>query len=208
MTRTYRKEEDRTETGPRDAGLQTPGTGALPYPDDITEYRGAADAVPGDATQFLRPPANTPRATPGPGVAQTPANRGGAAARHDGRESTGHLVAEVVGDISTLFRQEVALAKAEIREEAKKAGKGAGMFAGAGGAGYFALLFVLLAVMFGLGEVMALGWAALIVGVALLGVAAVLALRGRATVRTVHPAPTQTVETLREDVQWAQSRRH
>ncbi len=121
--------------------------------------------------------------------------------------STGHLVAEVVTDISTLFRQEVALAKAEVREEAKKAGKGAGMFAGAGGAGLFALLFVLLAIMFGLGEVMALGWAALIVAVALGVVAAVLGLTGRSTVRKVHPAPTQTVETLREDVQWAQSRR-
>jgi hypothetical protein len=123
------------------------------------------------------------------------------------RESTGHLVAEVAADVSTLFRQEVALAKAEIREEAVKAGKGMGMFAGAGGAGYFALLFALLAAMFGLAEAMAPGWAALIVAAVLGAVAAVLAVVGRRTVRTVHPTPTQTVETLREDVQWAQSRR-
>ncbi|SNQ52276.1 conserved hypothetical protein [Frankia canadensis] len=185
MTSTYHK-ENRTERA-----ILTE-----PYPDDTTAYRGGAGvAPPGESPQVLRAPAGAPAT-------------GGGAARPEERESTGHLVAEVVTDISTLFRQEVALAKAEIREEAKKAGKGAGMFAGAGGAGYFALLFVLLAVMFGLGEVMALGWAALIVGVALAVVAAVLALSGRVTVRKVHPAPTQTVETLREDVQWAQSRRH
>ncbi|CUU58990.1 Putative Holin-X, holin superfamily III [Parafrankia irregularis] len=122
--------------------------------------------------------------------------------------STGHLVAEVASDVSTLFRQEVALAKAELREEATKAGKGAGMFAAAGGAGFFALVFVLLAVMFGLGSVMALGWAALIVGVVLAAAAGALALLGRRTVKAVHPAPKQTVETLREDIHWAQNRRH
>jgi Putative Actinobacterial Holin-X, holin superfamily III len=121
--------------------------------------------------------------------------------------STGHLVTEVATDISTLFRQEVALAKAELREEAGKAGKGMRMFAGAGGAAYFAALFALLAAMFGLAEVMAPGWAALIVAAVLGVVAAVLALVGRRTVRTVHPTPTRTVQTLREDVQWAQSRR-
>ncbi|WP_083473503.1 phage holin family protein [Frankia sp. R43] len=121
--------------------------------------------------------------------------------------STGHLVAEVATDVSTLFRQEVALAKAELREEATKAGKGAGMFAAAGGAGFFALVFVLLAVMFGLGSVMALGWAALIVGVVLAAAAGALALLGRRTVKAVHPAPKQTVETLREDIHWAQNRR-
>ncbi|MCM3923638.1 phage holin family protein [Frankia sp. AiPs1] len=204
MTSTYRQQPDVTDD---------------PYPNDVTAYRGAVDvAAPDDSTQVLRAPAaatstvspssNSPLATDG-----RPASGGHPTARHDGeghstgRGSTGQLVSEVVTDISTLFRQEVALAKAEVREEAKKAGKGAGMFAGAGGAGYFALLFALLAVMFGLGEVMALGWAALIVTVVLGAVAAVLALKGRSTVRKVHPAPTQTVETLREDVQWAQSRR-
>ncbi|EFC80613.1 phage holin family protein [Parafrankia sp. EUN1f] len=122
--------------------------------------------------------------------------------------STGHLVAEVATDVSTLFRQEIALAKAELREEATKAGKGAGMFAAAGGAGFFALVFVLLAVMFGLGSVMALGWAALIVGVVLAAAAGALALLGRRTVKAVHPAPKQTVETLRDDIHWAQNRRH
>jgi hypothetical protein len=124
-----------------------------------------------------------------------------------GKVSTGHLVAEVATDISTLFRQEVALAKAELREEAAKAGRGLGMFAGAGGAAYFAALFALLAAMFGLAEALAPEWASLIVAAVLGVIAAVLALVGRRTVRTVHPTPTRTVETLREDVQWAQNRR-
>jgi len=162
---------------------------AEPYPNDATVVvtRGAATGGPAASAGY-----------PAAAGAETTSAAGA---------STGHLVSEVVTDISTLFRQEVALAKAEVRDEAKKAGKGAGMFAGAGGAGYFAALFVLLAIMFGLGEVMALGWAALIVAVVLGAAAAVLALKGRTTVRKVHPAPTQTVETLREDVQWAQSRR-
>ncbi|MCK9876985.1 phage holin family protein [Frankia sp. Ag45/Mut15] len=194
MTTTTRQSTDST-------GLPTPATTAGPA--SVTPVAPAGPATPGSpATPY--PGDTRGSAAQRPGAA--PLTGGGAP---DGqRTSTGHLVSDVVTDISTLFRQEVALAKAEVREEAKKAGKGAGMFAGAGGAGLYALLFALLAVMFGLGEVMALGWAALIVAAVLGAVTAVLALKGRSTVRTVHPAPTQTVETLREDVQWAQSRRH
>ncbi|MGI5157378.1 phage holin family protein [Microbispora sp. CA-102843] len=77
--------------------------------------------------------------------------------------SLGKLVGEIGEDLSTLFRQEVALAKAEIRQEAAKAGKAAGMLGGAGFAGYMVALLVTLAVVFGLGNVMDLAWAALIV---------------------------------------------
>ena len=141
-----------------------------------------------------------------PPLTAPPATDGGGRSRDD-NASAARLVTDVTHDISTLFRQEIALAKAEIKEEAVKAGKGAGMFGGAAGAGYFALIFLLLAAMFGLGEVMALGWAALIVAGVLLLAAGLLALRGRSTVQTVHPAPTQTVETLKEDVQWARNRK-
>jgi len=121
--------------------------------------------------------------------------------------SVGDLTSRVTADLSTLFRQEIALAKSEMRAEAVKAGHSAGMFAGAGGAGYFAALFVLLAAMFGLGEVMPLGWAALIVAGVLAAVGGFLALRGRATMRRMHPAPTQTIETVKEDMRWAANRR-
>jgi 4-hydroxybenzoate polyprenyltransferase len=108
--------------------------------------------------------------------------------------------------MSTLVRQEIELARAELREEATKAGKSIAMFAGAGGAGYFAVLFGLLAAMFGLAEVTATAVAALIVMIPLLLVSIALVLSGRSAARSVHPTPTRTVQTLKEDVQWARSR--
>jgi len=125
----------------------------------------------------------------------------------EARPSTGQLVSEIASDVSTLFRQEIALAKAELREEATKAGKGAGMLGGAGLLGLYALLFILVAVMHAFGSVMALGWAALLVGALLTAIAGTLALLGRRTVRQVHPTPTRTVETLRDDMRLAQGRR-
>ena len=120
--------------------------------------------------------------------------------------SVGELVSEVTADLSKLMRQEVELAKAEIKEEASRAGKSAGMLGGAGLAGYFTLLFVSLAAMFGLSVVMHYGWAALIVA-ALFGVVGfILYSRGRRGLKSFSPAPTQTVETLKEDVQWAKTR--
>jgi len=119
------------------------------------------------------------------------------------RPSTGALIADVASDLSTLVRQEAKLARAEMRQSASRAGKGTGMFGAAAGAGLFSLLFVLLAAMFGLSTVMAPGWAALIVGALLLVSAAAVGLVGRAQVRKVHAKPTQTVETLKEDMQWA-----
>jgi hypothetical protein len=117
-------------------------------------------------------------------------------------QSIGSLIAEVADDVSRLFRQEVALAKAELKAEATKAGKAAGMLGGAGFAGYMVALFISLALMFGLGAIMPIGWAAVIVAV-LWGIAgAVLYTTGRKRMRDVSPVPQQTVETLKEDAQW------
>ncbi|MGP3924521.1 MULTISPECIES: phage holin family protein [unclassified Streptomyces] len=112
-------------------------------------------------------------------------------------------MSEVVGDVETLFRQEVELAKAEIREEATKAGKAAGMFGGAGFGGYMVALFGSLAAVFGLANVVDWGWAALIITGVWAVIAAVLFVRGRAKMRKVSPKPEQTLETLKEDAQWA-----
>jgi len=68
------------------------------------------------------------------------------------RPSIGELLADVSEDITTLMRQEVELAKAEIKQSATRAGKGAGMFAGAGIAGHMVLLFVSIAVWWGIGD--------------------------------------------------------
>jgi hypothetical protein len=112
-------------------------------------------------------------------------------------ESLGHLLGEVTKDISTLFRQEVELAKAELSESAKKAGKGAGMFGGAGVAGLLALVFLSVALWWGLGFLTGLVWSAIIVAVIWGIVAAILALRGKKEVDEIQGVP-KTVETLKE----------
>ncbi|HEU5108971.1 MAG TPA: phage holin family protein [Micromonosporaceae bacterium] len=111
-------------------------------------------------------------------------------------------MAEVADDVSRLFRQEVELAKAEIKTEATKAGKAAGMLGGAGFAGYMLALFASLALMFGLDAVMPAGWAAVIVAALWGVVGAVLYSTGRKKLKDVSPVPQQTVETLKEDAQW------
>ena len=120
--------------------------------------------------------------------------------------SVGSLVGEVAKDLSTLVRQEIDLAKAETKQEAKKGGKAAGMLGGAGIAAHLLLVFVSVAVMWALAEVMHLGWAALVVALVWGVVAAVLGALGRKKLREVEPVPTQTVETVKEDVQWARNR--
>jgi Putative Actinobacterial Holin-X, holin superfamily III len=112
--------------------------------------------------------------------------------------SVGQLIGEVTKDLSTLMRQELDLAKAELKVEAKKAGQGAGMFGAAGFAGYMVLLFLSLALMWGLSNVMDTGWAGLIVA-ALWGViGAVSFVMGRSRFRQVNPKPERTVDTLQQ----------
>lgn len=106
----------------------------------------------------------------------------GAHATYDKGEvsSIGALISDISGDLSTLLRQEVALAKAEATESATKAGKGAGMLAGAGVAAHFLLLFLSLALWWALAEAMdSPGWAFVIVAALWGVVAAVLAALGR-----------------------------
>lgn len=112
-------------------------------------------------------------------------------------ESLGQLLGEVSKDISTLFRQEVELAKAELTESAKKAGKGAGMFGGAGVAGFFALMFLSIAIWWGVGFLTGLVWSAIIVAVIWGIVAAILAMRGKKEVEEINGAP-KTAETLKK----------
>jgi uncharacterized membrane protein YqjE len=120
--------------------------------------------------------------------------------------SVGDLLGEVTGDLSKLMRQEVALAKVELKEEAAKAGRAGGLLGGAGAVGYLVLVFLSLALMFALDNAMGIGWAALLTAVLLGIVAAVLFVIGRNRFKQVNPKPEQTVETLKEDVQWAKNR--
>lgn len=112
--------------------------------------------------------------------------------------SVGELISKVTTDMTTLMRQEFALAKAEITEEAKKAGKGAGLLGGAGFAGYFLVLFASLTLMFVLDEFMPLWAAALIVTVLYAIGAAIAFSKGKKEMAKVDPTPHQTIETLKE----------
>ena len=112
--------------------------------------------------------------------------------------SVGELFSQITKDVSVLMRQELALAKAELKAEASKAGRGAGLLSGAGVTGYMALLFASLCLMFGLAEGMPTWVAALVVAVLYAVGAAVLYLKGRAELKTVDPTPHQTIETLKE----------
>jgi putative superfamily III holin-X len=113
--------------------------------------------------------------------------------------SVGQLLSDVSRDFSTLMRQEVELAKAEIKTEVSKASKGAGMLGGAGFAGYMVVLFVSFAAWWGLaGAMNHIGWAALIVAVVWAVIAAILFVVGRGTLRKVNPKPERTVETVSE----------
>src|SRR6476469_10901711 len=110
--------------------------------------------------------------------------------------SVGQLIGEVTKNLSTLMRQELELAKAELTVEAKKAGQGAGMFGAAGFAGYMVLMFLSFALWWGLENVMDAGWAALIVAVIWGVIGAVTFSMGRRTFKTLHPEPERTIDTL------------
>ncbi|MGY1619396.1 phage holin family protein [Geodermatophilus sp. SYSU D00691] len=112
--------------------------------------------------------------------------------------SVGQLIGEVTKDLSVLMRQELELAKAELKVEAKKAGQGAGMFGAAGFAGYMLLLFLSIALWWALENVMDAGLAALIVAIIWGIVAAVTYSMGRKKFRQVNPKPERTVETLQQ----------
>ncbi len=117
------------------------------------------------------------------------------AAGRDGageRSTVGELFSAITSDLSTLVRQEIALAKAEATQSATKAGKGAGLLAGAGVSGHFVLLFLSIAVWWALGEVTGRGWSALVVAVVWAVIAAVLAAAGRRALKTVNGLPATT----------------
>jgi hypothetical protein len=111
--------------------------------------------------------------------------------------NVGELFADISRDLSTLIRQETELAKAELRESATRAGKGAGMLGGAGVAGHFVLLFLSITLWWGLGNEIGRAWSALVVAAVWAVIAAVLASIGRREIKQVKGIP-QTTETARE----------
>jgi hypothetical protein len=126
----------------------------------------------------------------------------------DPREkSIGELFKDLSAETSTLIRQEMALAKAELSEKGKEAGKGAGLFGGAGVVGLLAAAALTAAIIALLDKAMDTWLAALIVAVVYGTVAAVLAMRGKQEIQqAAPPVPEQTVDSVKEDVAWAKTR--
>jgi hypothetical protein len=116
------------------------------------------------------------------------------------------LVSKVAEDLSTLMRQELELAKTEVKQEATRAGKAGASLGGGALAGWLAILFLSFTVMYALDNVMDITWAALIVTAIWGIVAGVLFVTGKKKLAEVNPVPEKTVETLKEDVQWVQNR--
>jgi tetrahydromethanopterin S-methyltransferase subunit C len=120
----------------------------------------------------------------------------------------GDLVKQLAGQTSTLVRQEIDLAKAEMSQKASTAGKGAGLIGGAAVVGLLAAGALTAFLILLLSEAMDAWLAALIVTVVMAAVAAVLGVLGRNRIRAATPAvPEQTVETVKEDVEWAKNQK-
>jgi len=117
--------------------------------------------------------------------------------------SLGELFAELSRQTSTLIRQEVALAKAEVKEKGKEAGKDIGMMAAGGALAYAGLLALIAAIIIALANVIAWWLSALIVGIVVVAIGALMIQRGMSALKESGVAPEQTIETLKEDKEWA-----
>jgi len=121
--------------------------------------------------------------------------------------SLGDLLKQLSEQTTTLVRQELELAKAEITEKGKQAGAGAGMLTAAGVVGLLALGALTATIIALLDTAMSTWLAALIVTVVYGAIAGVLAIVGRGRLKAMTPvAPEQTLETVKEDVEWAKTR--
>jgi uncharacterized membrane protein YqjE len=118
----------------------------------------------------------------------------------------GELLKQLSEETSTLVKQELALARAELEQQGKRAGLGAGMLGGAGVAGLLTLGALTATLIGVLDTAMAFWLAALIATVVWAAVAGVLALQGRTKIQQATPPAPQTVDTMKEDVRWAKTR--
>jgi membrane protein len=136
-------------------------------------------------------------------VRGTPSSQVGAQNPHDPRdESVGDLVKQLSEQTSTLVRQEMRLAQAELQEKGKRAGIGAGMFGASGLVAFFGAATLIAAAILALATAVDPWLAAVIVGVVLLAVAGVAALMGKKQVeQATPPAPEQAIDSVKRDVQ-------
>lgn len=138
-----------------------------------------------------------------------PERAGGERADSDSEDrSLGSLVSSLSGDMSKLMRQELTLAKAELREEAKEAGKATGMLGGAAFAAWMTAIFLSVTLMWLLWKAMDLTLAALVVALLWGVAAAVLGLAGKKKLQGLNPKPEQTIDSLKEDAQWLKAQKN
>ena len=130
------------------------------------------------------------------------------ATRLDDDRSVGQLLGDATKDLQALARKEFALAKAETKEELQNAAAAGKSFGVAGLMGYLALVMLSFAAAWALAAIIPTGWAFFAVGVVFALVAAVMALRGRHELQKFDAVPEETVETLKEDVEWLKSRKN
>jgi tetrahydromethanopterin S-methyltransferase subunit G len=120
---------------------------------------------------------------------------GSSSFEHEESHSIGERLGEVTRDLSTLMRQEVALAKAEVKQSSTRAGKGIGLLAGAAVGGFFVLLFLSISLWWAIGNSLGRGWAALIVAVIWAIIAAILFSVGKKELQKIQGVP-RTAETV------------
>src|SRR3954467_15082811 len=137
--------------------------------------------------------------------AAAPAAPAAAPAADPREQGIGELVKDLADQTSTLVRQEIKLAQAEVTQKGKVAGRGAGMLAGAAVFGLLALGALTAALIALLDKAMDTWIAAVIVMVLWAIVAAVLAKVGQSALKRATPPAPQTVETVKEDIQWAKT---
>lgn len=116
--------------------------------------------------------------------------------------SIGDLFSELAGETSTLIRQEVALAQAEMTQKAVKAGKDVGFLAVGGTIVYVGFLAIVAAIIVALEYFIPLWLSCLLVGIIIGIVGAVMVTTGLKDLKKIDPVPEQTVETIKEDAKW------
>jgi hypothetical protein len=128
---------------------------------------------------------------------------------HDEHHSVGELVGQATEQLSRLVRQEVTLAKEELAEKGRRAGRGGGLLGAAGAVGYAGLLALAGTATAGLSLTLPVWAAALVVTAVLFVIAALLAVTGRAQLRrAVPPAPSEALGSVRADVEEIRERAH
>ncbi len=124
----------------------------------------------------------------------------------DSRSIAG-LLKDVLGNIQEIIRYEVRLAKTEVREESKKAGKAFAFIAGGALFSFYALNFIFFCAFFALALILPFWLSALLVGAVLFIVAGVLVSMGRERWKHVHAKPEQTIQTVKENFEWTPQNR-